>query len=96
VDKISCDGEKFRTAHWSRIDELLTFRSRQVIFQKHVVTRLRASFRASRIEPRCLLISSEFISSSTCAQLPDVAVAYDVIVTGYDRYGDETVRPCFL
>jgi len=58
VDRLVVTLRKLRITHWRHIDDLLTFQSRQVILQKQV-TRLRASFRAPRIEPRCLLIFSE-------------------------------------
>jgi len=95
VDRLVVTLRKLRITHWRHIDELLTFQSRQVILQKKV-TRLHATFRAPRVEPRCLLIFSEFVSSSTYVQQPDVAVANDVRVTEYDRSGEEIIRPSFL
>jgi len=59
VDRLVVTLRKLRITHWRHIDDLLTFQSRQVILQKQEVTRLRASFRAPRIEPWCLLIFSE-------------------------------------
>ena len=96
VDRLVVTLRNLRITHWRHIDDLLTFQSRQVILQKEEVTRLRASFRVPRIESRCLLIFSEYVSSSTCMQQPDVAVANDVGVTEYDQSGEEIIRPLFL
>ena len=96
VDSLVVTLRNLRITHWRHIDGLLTFQSRQVIIQKQEVTRLRASFRAPRIEPRCLLIFTEFVSSSTYMQQSEVAVANDVRVSEYDRSGEDIIRPSFL